>query len=65
MDPGSGTNARQSQAQTPRGVTVGTLKRGPTLQLAARGLCSWAAPLRLRQHGHGTNANAARVTPAC
>eukprot|EP00962_Isochrysis_galbana_P044305 scaffold17142_cov131-Isochrysis_galbana.AAC.1 len=25
-----------------------------TLQLAARGLCSWAAPLRLRQHGHGT-----------
>eukprot|EP00962_Isochrysis_galbana_P030475 scaffold9892_cov126-Isochrysis_galbana.AAC.2 len=28
MDPGSGTNSRQSQAQTPRGVTVGTLKRG-------------------------------------
>eukprot|EP00962_Isochrysis_galbana_P030713 scaffold9972_cov118-Isochrysis_galbana.AAC.20 len=36
-----------------------------TLQLAARGLCSWAAPLRLRQHGHGTNANASHVTPAC
>eukprot|EP00962_Isochrysis_galbana_P046039 scaffold18369_cov111-Isochrysis_galbana.AAC.1 len=32
MDPGSGTNSRKSQAQTPRGVTVGTLKRGPPLR---------------------------------
>eukprot|EP00962_Isochrysis_galbana_P023320 scaffold7016_cov123-Isochrysis_galbana.AAC.17 len=35
MDPGNGTNSRQTQAQTPRGVTVGTLtlKRGPPLRV--------------------------------
>eukprot|EP00962_Isochrysis_galbana_P044379 scaffold17198_cov119-Isochrysis_galbana.AAC.5 len=42
MDPGSGTNSRKIQAQTPRGVTVGTLKRGPPLRV----LGAVASPVR-------------------
>eukprot|EP00962_Isochrysis_galbana_P021226 scaffold6274_cov132-Isochrysis_galbana.AAC.3 len=42
VDPGSGTNPTKTQAQTPRGVTVGTLKRGPRYKTPrARGGSRW------------------------
>eukprot|EP00962_Isochrysis_galbana_P019345 scaffold5637_cov121-Isochrysis_galbana.AAC.1 len=45
MGPGSETNSRQSQTQTPRGVTVGTLKRGPPLRVRGdRGQPAGAPP---------------------
>eukprot|EP00962_Isochrysis_galbana_P026379 scaffold8181_cov116-Isochrysis_galbana.AAC.3 len=33
VGPGSGINPSTTQAQTPRGVTVGTLTRGPPLRV--------------------------------
>eukprot|EP00962_Isochrysis_galbana_P009557 scaffold2664_cov117-Isochrysis_galbana.AAC.4 len=45
MDPGSGTKSRKTQTQTPRGVTVGTLKRGPPLRVRGdRGQPTGAPP---------------------
>eukprot|EP00962_Isochrysis_galbana_P020090 scaffold5868_cov120-Isochrysis_galbana.AAC.8 len=54
LGPGSGTNSRQSQTQTPRGVTVGTLKRGPPLRVRGED----------RARGRGASTPAAAPTPA-
>eukprot|EP00962_Isochrysis_galbana_P014283 scaffold4085_cov113-Isochrysis_galbana.AAC.8 len=57
---GSGTNSRQSQAQTPRGVTVRTLKRGPPLRVRGdRGQPAGTPPLP----PHLSRGNPHRPTP--
>eukprot|EP00962_Isochrysis_galbana_P017706 scaffold5089_cov127-Isochrysis_galbana.AAC.8 len=46
MDPGNGTHSGRTQTQAPRGVTVGTLKRGPPLRVRGdRGQPTGAPPL--------------------